>query len=130
MPQHPSGGGGHDVTLPAEYFGGVTNNYVSAKEAAILEKNATSAYGNVNATSHGRDVGQRNFAGGHLAPFPNASPLQTGGRRGALVQTKALLRRASQVVHPFTARNRAKSRVMPPQSRLRSRQRPAKMRGG
>ena len=100
-------GGGHDVALSAEYFGGKTNNYLNAKEAAALESQASSAYGQVVATSHGRNIGRPDRAGPDLAPFPHASPLQTGGRRGVPTQMDALLRQASRIAYPLPAQKRA-----------------------
>ena len=100
-------GGGHDVALSAEYFGGKTNNYVSAKEAAALESQASSAYGQMATTSHGHNIGRPDRTGPDLAPFPHASPLQTGGRGDVPTQMDALLRQASRIAYPLSAQKRA-----------------------
>jgi hypothetical protein len=65
--------GGNANVRPAEYYGGDSGKYYETPPAAGL-----SAYGQINAVSHG--VTKNNVVGPNLAVYPGGSLLQTGGR--------------------------------------------------
>ena len=71
-------GGG---VLPAEYYGGNSGRYY--EEGAPELANCESAYGTIFPSSHGVVMPGENsqWMGPNLAVFPNATKLQTGGRK-------------------------------------------------
>ena len=76
------GNGGHDVGFPIQYFGGKLNRYFPAGSPELVPKNG--AYGETVATSFGKNVPSlyaKNMVGPNLAPFPNSSGIQTGGKK-------------------------------------------------
>ena len=77
QPNKQQGGG----VLPAEYFGGNSGRYY--EEGSPELANCESAYGTIFASSHGVVMPGNNsqWMGPNLASFPNATKLQTGGKR-------------------------------------------------
>ena len=101
------GNGGHDVGFPIQYFGGKLNRYFPAGSPELVPKNG--AYGETVATSFGKNVPSlyaKNMVGPNLAPFPNSSGIQTGGKKkknkkgGSIVND--LLSTAGNLVVPVT----------------------------
>ena len=76
-PVKQQGGG----VLPAEYYGGNSGRYY--EEGSPELANCESAYGTIFPSSHGVVMGGNNsqWMGPNLASFPNATKLQTGGKR-------------------------------------------------
>ena len=67
---------GHDVSLPAEYFGDASGRYFAEGSPQLHPE--PSAYGPTKATNHGINIGD-NMVGPSLGPMPNNSGTQTGG---------------------------------------------------
>lgn len=101
------GSRGHDVSFPIQYFGGKLNRYFPTGSPELVPKNG--AYGETVATSFGKNVPSlyaKNMVGPNLAPFPNSSGIQTGGKKkknkkgGSIVND--LLSTAGDLVVPAT----------------------------
>ena len=76
------GSRGHGYSFPIQYFGGKLNRYFPAGSPQLVPKR--NAYGETIATSFGKNVPSlyaKNMVGPNLAPFPDSSGIQTGGKR-------------------------------------------------
>ena len=76
------GSRGHGYSFPIQYFGGKLNRYFPTGSSELVPKNG--AYGETIATSFGKNVPSlysKNMVGPNLAPFPNSSGIQTGGKK-------------------------------------------------
>merc|ERR1711934_533336 len=76
------GNGGHGYSFPIQYFGGKLDRYYQMGSPELVPKN--NAYGETIATSFGKNVPSlyaKNMVGPNLAPFPDSSGIQTGGKR-------------------------------------------------
>ena len=65
--------GGHSTSHSAEFYGGDSGSYYTNPPVA-----GGSAYGQIRPVSFGTIVGGE--TGPNLAPYPNGSPIQTGGQ--------------------------------------------------
>merc|ERR1711918_94133 len=101
------GSRGHGYSFPIQYFGGKLDRYFPQGSPELVPKNG--AYGETIATSFGKNVPSlysKNMVGPNLAPFPNSSGIQTGGRKrknkkgGSIVND--LLSTAGDLVVPAT----------------------------
>ena len=80
------GSRGHGYSFPIQYFGGKLNRYFPTGSSELVPKNG--AYGETVATSFGKNVPSlysKNMVGPNLAPYPNATNLQTGGAYDSIV---------------------------------------------
>lgn len=73
---------GGRVLMPSEFYGNNSGRYFPEGSMELTNPllGSATAYGSINATSHGVEVGN-NLIGPNLAPFPGSSGVQTGGRR-------------------------------------------------
>merc|ERR1712100_258713 len=90
------GDGAHNiqsVSMPVQYFGGDLPRYYPAGSAEL--KAGSSAYGDIVASSFGKYVpdltcGATEATAPNLAPYPNATKVQTGGKRSRKSKSKKI----------------------------------------